>query len=169
MALLTANELIEIAVRIEEGGEEFYTTAAAKASTAEIKALFDDLAAQERQHRDAFRQMGQALRLGSGQAGAQSLELILAPDQWDEFQAYVGALLDQSFFAGPDKALTRAAEARDEREALQAAVSFEKETLLFYHELRDVVRGVGQQAVAEIMQQEKEHIQRLVGTLRKRQ
>src|SRR5512143_1786142 len=110
MALLTGDEIIEIAVRLEEKGEVFYKTAAQKAKDASVKALFDDLAIQEQHHRRAFAQMGHG-----------GVELALSPEQWDESQAYTGALLQQSFFAKPEGALSQATEAADERQALQAA------------------------------------------------
>ena len=152
MALLTGDEIIEIAVRLEESGEAFYSTAAQKAKEATVKALFEDLAIQEQHHRRAFQQLGHG-----------GVELALSPEQWDEFQAYTGALLQQSFFAKPGGALRQAAEAMDERQALQAALGFEKETLLFFHELRDAVRGISQQTVERIIREERRHIQRLSG------
>ena len=154
MALLTGDEIVEIAVRLEETGEAFYKTAAQKAKDAAVKVLFEDLAIQEQYHRRAFAQMGHG-----------GVELALSPEQWDEFQAYTGALLQQSFFARPEGALSQAAEVSDERQALQAALGFEKETLLFFHELRDVVRGTSQQTVERILQEEKRHILRLSGML----
>lgn len=154
MALLTGDEIIEFAMRLEESGEAFYTAAAEKVTTAGVKALFEELAVQEQYHRRAFEQMGRDV-----------VELALSPEQWDEFQAYTGALLQQRFFANPENALNVAAEAQDEREALQAALGFEKETLLFFHELRDAVRGPGQQTVGRIIEEEKRHIQRLSGML----
>jgi rubrerythrin len=154
MALLTGDEIIEIAMRLEESGEAFYNAAAEKTTDAEVKALFEELAIQEQYHRRAFQQMGQDV-----------VELALTPDQWDQFQAYTGALLQQSFFAKPEGALSQAVEALDEREALQGALNFEKETLLFFHELRDVMHGSGQQTVDRIIGEEKQHIQRLSAML----
>jgi rubrerythrin len=154
MALLTGDEIVEIAMRLEQRGEAFYTAAAEQVTNAGISTLFEDLALQEQYHRRAFQQMGRDM-----------VELALSPDQWDQFQAYTGALLQQSFFAKPDGALSQATEAMDEREALQAALDFEKETLLFFYELRDVVRGPGRQVVERIIQEEKRHIQRLSGML----
>ncbi|MGD2206492.1 MAG: ferritin family protein [Anaerolineae bacterium] len=154
MALLTGDEVIEMAMRLEEDGETFYNTAAEKATTASIQSLFEDLAVQEQYHRRAFQQMG---------GGA--VEFALSPEQWEEFQAYTEALLQNTFFAEPESALNRAAEAQDERAALQAALGFEKETLLFYHELRNVVRGAGKQKVDKIIEEERQHIRRLSGLL----
>jgi rubrerythrin len=154
MALLTGDEIIEIATRLEENGEAFYNAAAAKATTASVKALFDDLALQEQYHRRAFEQMGRG-----------GVELALSPDQWQEFQAYTDALLQQSFFARSESALNLATQAQSEHEALQAALDFEKEAMLFFHELRDVVRGAGRKAVERIIQEEKQHVQRLSAML----
>ncbi len=154
MALMTGDEIIEIATRLEEHGEAFYTAAAESATTSGIKAMFKDLAAQEQVHRRAFQQMGRDV-----------VGLALSPEQWHEFQAYTGALLQQSLFAKPEGALGRAAGATDEKEALRAALGFEKETLLFFHELHDVVRGPDQQTVKRIIEEEKRHVQRLSGIL----
>jgi rubrerythrin len=154
MALLTGDEVIEIATRLEENGEAFYNAAAAKATTPGVKALFEDLAVQEQYHRRAFQQMAQG-----------GVEFALSPEQWDEFQAYSDALLRQSFFAQPESALNQAAQAEDERSALQAALDFEKEAMLFFYELKDLVKGAGRQTVARIVEEEKQHIQRLSGML----
>ncbi len=154
MAILTGDEIIEIATRLEESGEAFYNSAADKATDAGVKALFEELAIQEQYHRQAFQQMGRRV-----------VELALSPEQWDEFQAYTGALLQNHFFTSPENALSIAAAAEDGRAALQAALGFEKETLLFFHELRNAVRGPGQQTVDRIIQEEKQHVQRLTGML----
>jgi rubrerythrin len=154
MALLTGDEIIEMAVRLEESGEEFYNAAGGSATDAKVKALFEELALQEQYHRRAFQQMGRDV-----------VELALSPEQWEQFQAYTGALLQNHFFANPENALNIAAQAKNERQALQAALGFEKETLLFFHELREVVRGPGQQTVDRIIDEEKQHIQRLSGML----
>jgi len=157
MALLTGTEIIEIAVNLEDSGEAFYTASAQKATDAKIKALFQDLAAQERHHRCVFQQLIQP--------GEYAVEFVLTPEQWDEFRAYAGALLQQSFFASPESALNRAAQAQDAQEALLAAIRFEKESLLFFHEFKNAVRGGGQQALERVIQEERQHIQRLTAML----
>lgn len=154
MALLTGGEIIEIAMDLEESGEAFYNAVAEKATTPGIKELFEDLALQEQYHRRAFQQMGR-----------DAVELALTPEQWKQFQGYTNALLQQSFFAKPENALNLAAQAEDEQAALQAALDFEKEAMLFFHELLDVVKDADRQVVERIVQEEKQHIQRLSGML----
>lgn len=154
MTLLTGDEIVEIAIRLEKRGEAFYIEAVESAITASVKALFEDLAEQERHHRRAFQEMGRDV-----------VELALSPDEWDQFQAYTGALLQQSLFDRPEGSPSRVAETMDEGEALQAALEFEKETLLFFYEMREAVRGPGQRVVERIVQEEKRHIQRLSAML----
>jgi rubrerythrin len=154
MALLTGDEIIEIAIRLEENGEAFYSAAAEKATTPGIKALFEDLALQEQYHRRAFQQMGRDV-----------VELALSPEQFEEFRAYTDALLQQSFFAKPDSALNLAAKAKDEHTALQSALDFEQEAMRFFLRLRSVVKGPGRQTVEGIIQEEEQHIERLSSIL----
>ena len=154
MALLTGDEIIEIAVRLEERGEAFYRAVAEKATAADVVELFQEMAVQERYHRRAFQQMGHDV-----------VQLALSDEQWDQFQAYTGALLQQSFFDRPDGALSQAAEAEGERQAVQAALGFEEETLAFFRQLRNVVRGVEQQVVDRIIREEEQHMRRLSGML----
>ncbi len=154
MALLTGDEIIEIATRLEMKGEEFYTASAGRATSDRVRSLFADLAEQEQHHCRAFERMGRDV-----------VELALSPDQWDEFQAYTNALLEQSFFSKPQGALAQLALAMDEREAIESALGFEKETLLFFHELRDAVRGQGREVVSRIIDEERRHIQRLTAEL----
>jgi len=54
MAFITAAEALKWAMEIEENGEAFYNTVAARSDDPQVKALFDDLAAQERGHYRAF-------------------------------------------------------------------------------------------------------------------
>ena len=151
MALLTANEIFEIATRLEQSGESFYGEAAQGTTRASVKALFQELATQEQHHRRAFEQM-------SGSAVSD----ILSSEQWDEFQAYADALLQQRFLADPENALRVAAEAKSELDVLRAALGFEQETIAFYEQLHGIVRDAEQQAIQRIIDEEKRHIQRLL-------
>jgi rubrerythrin len=57
-------EIIEIAIRIEENGQEFYTAAADKIEeSSDVKGLFYDLAEKEITHRH-FPEAGRQIRSG---------------------------------------------------------------------------------------------------------
>ncbi len=53
----------------------------------------------------------------------------------------------------------------DEKEAVRMAMGFEKETLLFFHDLRDVVSEADKEVILHIIAEEKSHLQRLAGML----
>jgi rubrerythrin len=92
-----------------------------------------------------------------------ALELPAA--EYDEYQAYVQTALDNALFAGPDKALALAKQAQDRETALRAALGFEKDTLLFFYDLREMVSEADQEAVSNVIREEKKHLRRLAGLL----
>ncbi len=155
MAIFTAAEALEMAMEIEKNGEVFYTTVAEKSADPEVQALFEDLAAQERGHYRVFQKM-------MGEVGP-ALELPAA--EYDQYQTYVRSALDNALFAGPDKALALAKQAQDRETALRAALGFEKDTLLFFYDLRDMVSEADQEAVSSVIREEKKHLRRLAGLL----
>ena len=147
----SGEEIIEMAVKTEETGYEFYQLAKQNASTDEVKYLFDYLAKEELKHKETF--------LGLKDAIGETAQGV--PIDWDEVGLYIKAMTDSSFFFGGDKSINLAAEAVDSKKALDFAMQFEKDTLLFFHQLKDVVKSVNQPVIDKIIQEEKEHIKRL--------
>ena len=155
MAIFTAAEALEMAMEIEKNGEVFYTAVAEKSADPEVRALFEDLAAQERGHYRVFEKM-----LGEAKP---ALELPAA--EYDEYQAYVQVALDNALFAGPDKALALAKQAKDRETALRAAMGFEKDTMLFFYDLREMMSAADREAISGVIGEEKKHLRRLAGLL----
>jgi rubrerythrin len=58
-----------------------------------------------------------------------------------------------------------AQQARDQQTALRAAVGSEKDTLLFFYDLGEMVGEAERKTVASIIQEEKAHLRRLVTAL----
>ena len=150
MAFLTAAEALKWALEIEKNGEVFYNEVA-KSADPEVKALFEDLAAQERGHYQVFQKMLKEVKP----------EPDLSNIEYDEYQAYLQVALAEALFAGPDKSLTLARQARDRETALRAAMGFEKDTLLFFYDLREMVSERERGAVSDIILEEKAHLRRL--------
>jgi rubrerythrin len=157
MGVFSAAEALEIAMQIEINGEAFYNAVAAKTADRDVKTLFQELAAQEQRHYQVFQKMAGTV---GGVAGPS------APDaEQDEYQAYLQATLNSALFAGPDKALAMAEQAPDRQSALQAAIGFEKDTLLFFYDLRDMVSVEEHKVINGIIQEEKLHLRRLAKLL----
>ena len=156
MAVLTAAEALKWALEIEKNGEAFYNEVAAKSADSEAKALFEDLAAQERGHYQAFQKMLDEARPDPD----------LSKVDYEEYQTYLQVVLDSALFAGPDKGLTLAKQAKDRETALRAAMGFEKDTLLFYYDLREMMVSEAERGtISDIILEEKAHLRRLAKML----
>lgn len=155
MALFTAAEALEMAMEIEKNGEAFYQAVAAKMTDAGAKALFEELAGQEKRHYAVFQKM----------AGHAHDAPNLPEAEYDQYQTYLKATLDNALFSGPDKALAAARQAGDRKEALRVAIGFEKDTLLFFYDLREMMGEADREKIAAIIREEKAHLRRLAQAL----
>jgi rubrerythrin len=155
MAVFTAAEAIEMALEIEKNGEVFYNAAAEKSDDAEVTALFEDLAVQEQIHYEIFQKM-----LGSVGSAPE-----LPAEEYDQYQAYLDAALDNALFSGEDKALALAEKATDRETALRAALGFEKDTMLFFYDLREMVGEADRESVSRVIGEERKHVRRLAALL----
>jgi rubrerythrin len=157
MAFLTAAEVLKWAMEIEENGEAFYNTVAARSTDPQVKELFDDLAVQERRHYQVFKRMLEQVK--------PEPDLSSVSVQYEDYEDYLRVALANALFAGQDKGLTLARQARDRETALHAAMSFEKDTLLFFYDLREMVSEAEREAISGIILEEKAHLRRLAKML----
>jgi rubrerythrin len=155
MTIFKASDAVEMALEIEKRGEAFYRAVAQKAKSPQVKALFEDLAEQEVQHYDTFKKLSKT----------QWAQPLMPDDQWDQYLMYMQATIQNAFFEGEDKALALAEQASDEKEALRMAMGFEKETLLFFHDLREMVSEGDEKTIKHIIDEEKAHLRRLAALL----
>ena len=149
MPALSAKSVLRWAMEIEESGQAFYEAVAAKAQDREAKLVLQDLAYQEERHYRTFQNM-------LDKVPEADIETDSA-----EYQRYLQTALDKALLGGPEKGLALAQQATNEVEALQAAIAFEKDTLLFFYDLRDMVPASQQETISAIIEQEKSHVKQL--------
>ena len=155
MAIFQATDIIEMAMEVEKSGEIFYGAVANKAASPTVRALFEDLAQQERYHYRAFQTLTRT-------TWEQSPTL---EGDWDQYLMYLQATIQSAFFQGSDKALSLADQVTDEKQALQMALDFEKETMLFFYDLRDKISEKDRAVVERIIAEERTHVKRLAEML----
>jgi len=136
-------------MEIEESGKAFYEAVAAKAQDREAKRVLQDLAYQEERHYRTFQNMLDKVPEADVETDSA------------EYQRYLQTALDKALLGGPEKGLALAQQASNEAEALQAAIAFEKDTLLFFYDLRDMVPASQREAISAIIEQEKSHVKQL--------
>ena len=144
-------EVIEMAIATERSGQAFYQNASKLARESTLKELFRYLADEEEKHLKTFQDFYNTLK--------EKAEV--TPYNWEEAKLYLEALVDSKFFASPEKAINLAKEAKDELEVIYAAIDFEKDTLLFFYQILEMIKSQKQELVKKIIEQEKKHIQRL--------
>ncbi len=147
----SGEEIIGMAVKTEETGYAFYQQAGENASTKKLKDLFGFLAKEELKHKETF--LGLKDVIGEKAQGV--------PVDWDELSLYIKAMTDSSLFLGGDKNINLAVKASNEKETVDFAMKFEKDTLLFFYELKDLVKTVNKPVIEKIISEEKEHIKKL--------
>jgi rubrerythrin len=155
MAVFTAAQALEMAMEIEKNGEVFYLAAAEKTDDSEIETLFKDLAIQEQGHYQVFQKM----------LGAVEPAPDLPATEFDQYDSYIQVALENALFAGPDKALALAEQAADRETALRAALGFEKDTMLFFYDVREMVAESDREAISKVIREEKKHLRRLAKML----
>jgi rubrerythrin len=148
----SGEDLVRIAVQNEDTGYDFYTMAGDRAKSPKMKEFFGYLAHQEKVHKEKFLELAEGIR-NSGQPGE--------PSDRGEVGLYIKAMTDSHLFSGEDRSIVMAAKAADEISAVEFAIGFEKDTLLFFYQLADLVHSMHKPLVQTIINEEKEHIRRL--------
>ena len=152
MAVFTVAEMLDIAVGIERNGVSYYESLAQLTPDTELKAVYTGLASMERHHIDVF----QGLRAAASGAGA-----IVPSESEEEYATYLQALVDSSVFTSDKVAREMAQKASGPAEALQLAIGAEKDSILFYTEMRDLVSQRDRDAVDKIVREERKHVREL--------
>ncbi|MBN1836033.1 MAG: ferritin family protein [Spirochaetales bacterium] len=148
--LLSGEEVFSLAKEIEKSGEAYYKTIAASTDSKDLKELFEHLAEQEVRHFHYFDRLSR-----------EYPEFTIDAEEWEQTSAYIKATTDSRFFVGEDKAISLARKTTDPLEAIDIAIGFEKDTLLFFYELLNVTPASSKQAARDIVEEEKRHVQLL--------
>jgi rubrerythrin len=142
----SGQEIVEIAVRIEENGNDFYTAAAEMISEQnDIKGLFYDLAEKEIMHIAIFQKLAEKF-------DADSFDF-----ESEDASDYINHLAESHIFGKPDSGKAVAKSITTPREGLEIAFKFENDSVAFYTELLKYTRSDSKKLVQQIIDEEKEH------------
>jgi len=154
---LTALEVAKIACNIEVDGSEFYNKAARIADAGEVKNIFTELAIQENEHLNTFRNMYRELdkKMGGFEGSTEYLFD-------DEVTKYLKVVSEGIVFpVGRDKEKW-ILEQHDIEAIVKFAIDMEKNSLLFYMEiLSHSPFAYSREILQDIIQEEKSHIVKL--------
>ena len=148
--LFTASEVVQIAIQIERNGEVFYNALASSADSERVKDLYAYLAGEERKHAEVFQKMLEAV----GEYRPQES----FPGEYD---AYMSALAESRVFTDDKAARDTASHAASPAEAIRIAQGAEKDSILFYYEMRALVPEREHATMNRIIDEEKSHLRKL--------
>jgi len=147
--LLDVKEILEFAVFIEERGYEFYVDAMKKFSEARITELFQYLADEEFKHEKVFKKLLEQ----SGRIKGESRD--------PEYQAYLREFCKSHSLADPEAVNAKLARVSGLEEILDMAMGFEKDSIIFFSELKEIYEKGHSAAVDKIIHEEMGHLRKI--------
>lgn len=139
--------LLEMAVAVEESAGDFYNSLARKFP--EHKSLFEQLAKDETQHAKTYTHL----------LGQRKVEEVYTTEEERQLAQYnIKILEDTRLVSNLRMGAEMAREAQNLKEAVDAAVKLEKDTLLFYHNLAMGLKTSLRQEVYKIIRVEYTHL-----------
>jgi len=146
----STGELVNIAIGIERRGIAFYDIMAKSTENVTARGVFQRLADMEREHIQIFQDMLD-----------EADRYQIPGDTALEYAAYFKALVDSAVFTDDMVASEMAINADSDVKALELAISAEKDSILFYYQMRDVMSKSATPMVDKILAEEKTHLSQL--------
>jgi len=143
--IFAPDEVLKLAIEIENNGKEFYESVAGKVKEEDLKKLLDFLTQEEEKHRKVFEEMLENLG-----------ETKIVEAYSGEYQAYMKALSDECVFT--QKILKEKIERGFENpgQLLDFALRVEKDSIILYTEMKQhVLRN--QSALDKVVEEERKH------------
>ncbi|MFZ5570473.1 MAG: ferritin-like domain-containing protein [Thermodesulfobacteriota bacterium] len=143
-----ASDIMEMAVQMERNGAGFYRASAQKMTDADAKKLLLELAAMEDDHEKTFTAIKKEL------SEKEKQSTVFDPD--GEAGQYLRALVDIRVFYKKDMPVDSI------REILKSAIEAEKDSIVFYLGLRDMVpEKMGRNRIDQVIKEEMGHVRTL--------
>jgi len=149
--LFEVKEVLDFAVYIEQNGYEFYSEASKKFSDRKIVALFEYLALEETKHEKLFKDL------------AKSSNTFDAEESYEgEFNAYMKEFCASHSLANRDTIRTSLENLKTFEDVLDKALSFEKDSVVFFSELKYMGIFDRGQVIDKVIQEELDHLRKLL-------
>lgn len=143
-------EVVDLGIEKEKKRRDFYATAANQFSKLEMRSLFLRLKDWEEKHIEIFSEIRKSL---SDEESAESYS--------GELTAYMQSLIDNKLYS-----IVNASDfnkvVKTPFDAVQYGISFEKDAILFFSELKGYTNDAHQEVIQKLCDEEKQHVVYLV-------
>jgi rubrerythrin len=154
--VFSGSEIIELGIEIEKNGRDFYNILARQSEFKEAGKIFKFLAEQEGQHIIVFAKI-----LDSFEKNRQQ------PLYPDEYLAYMNSLASKQVFTQKKTGDRIAKNIAGLKEAIDAGIGFERDSILFYQGIKKIVPSKQRSAVRALIFQERRHLEKLMNLKKK--
>ena len=148
----SVSELINIAISIERRGITFYDIMAKSTDNEIASQVFQNLADMEREHIRIFQEMLDE---------ADKYQPLEDKNEEEEYASYLQALIDNAVFTDDMITSEMATQADSDIQAVELGISAEKDSILFYYEMRDIMPRQALPMINRIITEEKSHLRQL--------
>jgi len=145
-SITTLESVLDLAVWLEKHGRTFYEKAAADSQAPEIRQLFEALAAEENKHCAIYTDL---YELFTGKS-AEGEELL------GEYGRFIQLLINEIAQALDFEGV------QTPEQLIESALQFEKNTLIYFSEVKPLFRGKAGALIEAVCNEEKRHIQQLI-------
>lgn len=146
MQVFAASDIVEVAIRIEENGINFYKFAEQIARQEDAKKLFSQLAQAEAAHKRTFEKF------------FADMEKYNPPEQYaGEYSAYLRYYVDNNLIFTKEIMDRQLAKVTDTVGAFEFAMQRELDSVLYYHEIKNMVPAAQHEAIDKIIEEERRH------------
>ncbi|MFC2066464.1 ferritin family protein [Chloroflexota bacterium] len=146
----TADALIDIAIGIERRGIAFYDVMSKSTDNVATRSAFHYLADMEREHIRIFQNMLD-----------EADKYQLPETSTEDYAGYLQTLTDNAVFTDDMVTSEMATYADNDIKALELGISAEKDSILFYYEMRDIMPKRASSAMNKIISEEKTHLRQI--------
>jgi rubrerythrin len=144
------NEIINIAIGIERRGIAFYDVLARSTQNAKARQIFQYLVGMEREHILIFQDM------------LDEADKYEVPEAFaGEYEAYLQALVDSAVFTDDAVTSELATQSENDIAALELGINAEKDSILFYYEMREMMPKAARAKIDKVIAEEKQHLRQL--------
>lgn len=142
----TLEEIIELALKIEDNGYNFYTKYSNITKSQEVRKVFDFLAANEVEHHEVYQKLLYITK-----------HSLSKKNYFGDNEFYLKALSRESIFSDYESTETYVNSLKGDKQALEFALSFEFDSIDFFNVLKKSVSLKEKGYVNKIILEEKQH------------
>ncbi len=145
------SEIVKYGVQIEKNGRDFYDHASKAVKAERVRQVFEYISNEEQQHIAIFESILSKIDENTRPAGKCPAEYV----------EYLQALIKDNPFTNNKQGYEIARTIRNDKHALELAIAVEKDTLLFYHELKKLLAAACQNDTDTLIANEQDHFNKL--------